>query len=132
MRAVAACLVAAARLCAAEGGARADDTKASCARAAEAGQRLRDEGKPVAAHTQLLACSRAMCPNPAKAPAMLRRSPRSRNSARLSSRAVLSAARFPSRAASAPRLPNVAAMLRGSRNSRNSARLSPSSARALA
>jgi hypothetical protein len=57
---VASCVLALA--CVAPGRALAEETKAACARSAEAGQRLRDEGKPLAAHTQLLACSRPACP----------------------------------------------------------------------
>ena len=43
-------------------GASADDVKAACAHSAEASQRLRDGGKPLAARSQLLACARPACP----------------------------------------------------------------------
>jgi hypothetical protein len=43
-------------------GASADETKAACAHGAESGERLRDEGKPLAARTRFLACARPACP----------------------------------------------------------------------
>jgi hypothetical protein len=43
-------------------GASADNIKGTCAHAAEVSQRLRDDGKPLAARDQLLACARPACP----------------------------------------------------------------------
>ncbi len=44
------------------GRASADETKRQCAASAENGQRLRDEGKPLAARAELVVCGRQACP----------------------------------------------------------------------
>lgn len=48
-------------LCASSADA-ADSVKRECAQSATQGQRLRDDGKPLAARAQFLACARAACP----------------------------------------------------------------------
>jgi len=46
-----------------EGVASAESVKRDCAQSASEGQRLRDEGKPLAARAQFLACARSACPS---------------------------------------------------------------------